>query len=103
MIPQLERRLGEVEAKLKPRALRAIIEACLDWSAHADSGYVARPLPPDDSRLHQGVDERGDAVICRWWRVSFFEETREQQEARLKELRQDPQFYEPLNEGEPPV
>jgi hypothetical protein len=66
-------------------------------------------LPPDDSRLHQGVDEHGDAVISRWWSVSFFEGTREQQEARLKELRQDPQFYkplkerEPMNEQEPPV
>jgi len=103
MIQQLERRLGELEAKLKPRALRAIIDAFLDWSALADSGYVSRPLPPDDSRLHQGVDERGDAVISRWWSVSFFEGTREQQEARLKELRQDPQFYKPLNEQEPPV
>jgi len=72
MIPQLEHRLGKLEAKLKPRALRAIIEA-------------------------------GDAVISRWWSVSFFEGTREQQEARLKELRQDPQFYKPLNEQEPPV
>jgi hypothetical protein len=103
MIPQLEHRLGKLEAKLKPRALRAIIEAFLDWSALADSGYVSRPLPPDDSRLQQGVDERGDAVISRWWSVSFFEGTREQQEARLKELRQDPQFYKPLNEQELPV
>lgn len=77
MIPQLERRLGKLEAKLKPRALRAIIDAFLDWSALADSGYVSRPLPPDDSRLHQGVDEHGDAVISRWWSVSFFEGTRE--------------------------
>src|SRR6266481_1533001 len=76
MIPQLERRLGKLEAKLKPRALRAIIDAFLDWSALADSGYVSRPLPPDDPRLHQGVDERGDAVISRWWSVSFFEGTR---------------------------
>ena len=90
MIPRLERRLGKLESKLKPPALRAIIEAFLDWSALADLGYVSRPLPPDDSRLYQGVDEHGDAVISRWWRVSFFEGTREQQEARLKELRQDP-------------
>jgi hypothetical protein len=103
MIPQLERRLGKLEAKLKPRALRAAIQAALDWSALADSGYVSRPLPPDDSQLQQGVDEHGDAVISRWWWVSFFEGTREQQEARLKELRQDPQFYKPLNEQEPPV
>jgi hypothetical protein len=101
MIPQLERRLGKLEAKLKPPTLRAIIEAFVDWSAVADSGYVSRPLPPDDARLHQGVDERGDAVISRWWWVSFFEGTREQQEARLKELRQDPQFSKPLNEREP--
>src|SRR6266481_9662035 len=103
MIPQLEHRLARLEAKFRPQALRAIIDAFLDWSALADSGYVSRPLPPDDSRLQQGVDERGDAVISRWWSVSFFEETREQQEARLKELRQDPQFYKPLNEQEPPV
>ena len=68
MIPQLERRLGKLEAKLKPPTLRAIIEAFVDWSAVADSGYVLRPLPPDDARLHQDVDERGDAVISRWWR-----------------------------------
>jgi hypothetical protein len=104
MNPRLEHRLGKLEAKLKPPSLRAIIEPFLDWSALTDLGlYRERPLPPDDSRLHQGVDENGDAVISRWWSVSFFEGTREQQEARLKELRQDPQFYKPLNEQEPPV
>src|SRR6266481_9547589 len=82
MIPRLERRLGKLEVKIKPRALRAIIEAFLDWSALADSGYVSRPLPPDDSRLQQGVDERGDAVISRWSSVPFIKKTREQQEAR---------------------
>ena len=54
-------------------------------------------------RLYEGVDEQGNAVITRWWWVSFYEGTREQQEARLKELRQDPQFYKPLNKQEPPV
>ena len=65
--------------------------------------FVSRPLPLDDSRLQQGVDEHGKAVISRWWWVWFFEGTREQQEARLEELRQGPQFYKPLNENEDPV
>ena len=103
MISRLERRLGRLEAKLKPQALRAAIDGILKWSAAADSGYEPAPLPPNDPRLDQGVDEHGDAVISRWWSVSFFEGTREQQEARLKELRQDPQFQKPWNEGELPV
>ena len=103
MIPRLERRLGKLETKLKPHALRAAIDAFLDWSVTADSEDVPAPLPPNDPRLEQGVDDYGDAVISRWWAVSFFEGTRDQQETRLKELRQDPQFQKPMNEGEPPV
>ena len=41
--------------------------------------------------------------MAKWWWVWFFEGTREQQEARLEELRQDLQFYKPLNENEDPV
>ena len=104
---QLKHRSHEKKQALvegnKPRALRAIIEAFLDWSVLADSGYVSRPLPPDDSRLHQGVDERGDAAISRWWWVSFFKGTREQQEARSRNRGRTPQFCKPLNQQEPPV
>lgn len=60
-------------------------------------------MDPDDPALLQGVDQNGKAVISRWWSVWFFEGTRDQQEARLKELRLDPQFQKPCSEDEIPV
>ena len=41
--------------------------------------------------------------VVKQFSLPFQGHAREQQEARLKELRQDPQFYKPLNEQEPPV
>jgi hypothetical protein len=49
------------------------------------------------------VNEDGKADISPWWSVTFFEGTLEQQNERLKELRQDPKFAVPFNKGEVPV
>jgi hypothetical protein len=49
------------------------------------------------------VDETGEGIISPWWSVWFFEGTREQQEARLEELRLDPQLQKPWSEGDIPA
>src|SRR5687767_437316 len=86
MIPRLERRLARLEAKFRPQALRAVIEAYLDPSPSANSRYVSAPLPAEDLTLQQGVTEDGEADISPCWSVTFFEGTLEQQNERLKEL-----------------
>jgi len=71
-----------------------------------DLGETGEPkalIDEDDPRLQKGVDENGEAIISRWWSVWFFEGTREQQDARLKELRLDPRFQTPCSEDEFPV
>lgn len=68
-----------------------------------DESGARRALAIDDPSLQRGVDENGQAIISRWWSVWFFEGTREQQDARLKELRLDPRFQTPCNENEFPV
>jgi hypothetical protein len=49
------------------------------------------------------MDDNGEAIVSLWWSVWFFEGTREQQEARLEELRLDPQLQKPWSEGDMPV
>ena len=93
----LKRRIERMERELKPGELRAVIEGFFD-----DSGAPGA-LDPDNPALQQGVDENSKAFISRWWSVWFFEGTREQQDARLKELRLDPRFQMPCSEGEIPV
>jgi hypothetical protein len=68
-----------------------------------DESGARRALAIDDPSLQRGVDENGQAIISRWWSVWFFEGTREQQDARLKELRLDPRFQTPCSEDEFPV
>jgi hypothetical protein len=103
MIAKLEARLARLEAKFKPRALRAVIQTFMERSVDDGSKCVAGSLPADDVRLQQGVKADGEAFILRWWSIWFFEGTPEQQEARLKELRLDPQYQRPWNDGEIPV
>ena len=86
-----------MERKLKPGELSAAIQGSVD-----DSGAPGA-LDPDDPRLRVGVDQKGEGFISRWWSVCFFEGTKEQQEARLEELRREPQFQTPWDEGEIPV
>ena len=93
----LKRRIERMERKVKPGELRAVIDGFVD-----DSG-ARGALPSDDPSLQEGVDEEGEAVISRWWGVWFFEGTREQQEARLKELRLDPEFQKPCSDDEIPL
>jgi len=68
-----------------------------------DESGAPGALAFDDPRLQEGVDENGEAIISRWWSVWFFEGTREQQDARLKEIRLDPRFQTPCSEDEFPV
>ncbi|MDZ4346150.1 MAG: hypothetical protein U1E51_27370 [Candidatus Binatia bacterium] len=68
-----------------------------------DESGARRALAIDDPSLQRGLDENGQAIISRWWSVWFFEGTREQQDARLKELRLDPRFQTPCNVNEFPV
>jgi hypothetical protein len=58
---------------------------------------------PNNPILQQGVDNDGEAVVSRWWSVMFFEGTREQQNERLTQLRADPKFQKPWEEGEDPI
>lgn len=46
---------------------------------------------------------RGRRLFPPWWSVWFFEGTKEQQEARLKELRLDPEFQKPCSDDGIPV
>jgi hypothetical protein len=93
----LERRLALLERKLRPGELCAVMDGFVDESGAPGA------LAFDDPRLQEGVDENGEAIISRWWSVWFFEGTREQQDARLKELRLDPRFQTPCSEDEFPV
>jgi hypothetical protein len=92
----LDRRIRRLERKLKPGELSAVMDGFV-----GESGAPGA-LAFDDPRLQQGVDEEGEAVISRWWSVWFFEGTREQQDARLKELRLDPRYQTPCSEDEFP-
>jgi len=85
-----------MERELKPGELRAVMEGFVDQSGAQGA------LAFDDPRLQQGVDENGEAVISPWWSVWFFEGTREQQDARLKELRLDPRYQTPCSKDEFP-
>jgi hypothetical protein len=104
MIPKLETRLARLEAKLKPRALGALIQGFFAKSPGSDGSYdVPGALSSDDPRLQQGVNSDGEAFVSRWWTVTFFEGSPEQQNARLKELRLDPRFQKPWNEDDIPA
>jgi hypothetical protein len=93
----LKRRIERMERKLKPGELSAVMDGFVDESGAPGA------LAIDDPRLQHGVDEKGEAIISRWWSVWFFEGTREQQDARLKELRLEPRFQTPCSEDEFPV
>jgi len=98
----LKRRIERMERDMKPAALRAVIQGLLGHSAPG-TPFVPAALAADDPRLNHGVDETGEGTISPWWLVWFFEGTEEQQNARLKELRLDPQFQKPWSEGDIPV
>ncbi len=93
----LKRRIERMERKVKPGELRAVIQGFVDDSGSPEA------LAVDEPKLQEGVDEQGDAVISRWWSVTFFEGTREQQERRLKELRLDPELQRPYSGDGIPV
>ena len=80
-----------LERRAKPKELRAVIQG------------LTTPLGPDDPRLRAGVDDEGKALVSPWCSVWFFEGTKEQQEARLKQLRVDPEFQKPCSDDEIPV
>jgi hypothetical protein len=60
-------------------------------------------LAEDDPRLKEGLNTDVEAYVSRWWAVTFFEGTIEQQNKRLKELRLDPVFQRPWNEDKIPA
>jgi hypothetical protein len=80
------------------------------WSARRDrrrfaiQGFVARDenkrrpgaLNPNDPILQQGVDDDGEAVVSRWWAVTFFDGTREQQDERLTQFEGRPKVSETM-------
>jgi hypothetical protein len=100
MISKLDGRVRKLEREARPKGLRAAIQ-----------GFVARDegkrrpgaLDPNNPLLQQGVDDDGEAVLSRWWAVTFFDGTREQQNERLTQLRADPRFQKPWEEGEVPI
>lgn len=87
----LERRVERLEHRAKPKELRAVIQGLIT------------PPGPDDPRLRARVDDEGKALVSPWWSVWFFEGTKEQQEARLKQLRLHPEFQKPCSHDEIPV
>ena len=48
-------------------------------------------VPEDDPRLQNGLED-GEALLSRWWVVTFFDGTPEEQENRLKKLKPFPVF-----------
>src|SRR3990170_3165076 len=61
----LKRRIERMERELKPGELRAVKEGFIDQCGA--SGALAF----DDPSLQEGVDEEGEAIISRWWAVTF--------------------------------
>ncbi|HSF59793.1 MAG TPA: hypothetical protein VLD83_17090 [Candidatus Binatia bacterium] len=61
-------------------------------------------LDVDDPELQDGVNERGQAVISRYWSVWFLEGTKAEQERELGVYRADPRYEqaptEPPNLGD---
>ena len=60
-------------------------------------------MAAEDPRLEEGVNADGEAFVSRWWAVTFYEGSEEQQNARLNELRLEPLFQKPWSEDEIPV
>ena len=83
--------MRKLEGKTGPKGLSAAIDG------------LVTPLQPDDPRLRNGPNHDGEALVSPWWSVSFFEGTKEQQEARLKQLRVDLEFQKPCSDDEIPV
>ena len=76
----LKHRIKKIEAGFKPPDLRAVIQGFLANSGSTQSPYSPAALDSDDPRLQQRVDDDGEAIISRWWAVTFIDGTREQQE-----------------------
>lgn len=89
-----------MELEARPKGLRAAIEG---FVARDENKLRPGALNPNDPILQQGVDDGGEAVVSRWWAVTFFDGTREQQDERLTQLRADPRFQKPWEEGEVPI
>lgn len=87
----LEPRVKRLEHRAKPKEFGAVIQGLIT------------PSCPDDPRLRAEVDDEGEALVSPWWSVWFFEGTKEQQEARLKQLRVDPEFQKPCSDDQIPV
>jgi len=99
----LKRRIERLEAEMKPPALRAVIQCLLPVSAPPNKPSPSPGLGSADPKLNHGVDNTGEGIISPWWVVWFFEGTEERQNARLKELRLDPQFQKSWSEGDIPA
>ena len=100
MISKLDGRVRKLEREARPKGLRAAIQGFVSRNENK-----RRPgaLDPNNPLLQQGVDNDGEAVVSRWWAVTFFDGTREQQNERLTQLRADPRFQKPWEEGEDPI
>jgi hypothetical protein len=103
MISKLEARLARLEAKCKPQVLSALIQGFFTKCPDSDSEDVPGCLSAEDPRLQQGVDADGEAFVSRWWAVTFFDGSQEEQNARLNELRLDPKYQRMWNEDEIPA
>jgi len=99
----LKRRIERIESKIKPAALKAVIQGLLAEETLPGRPFIPSALDPDDPTLNQAVDGNGEALISRWWLVTFLEGTTEQQNERLQQLRRDGKFQKPFNEHEVPV
>jgi hypothetical protein len=100
MISKLDGRVRKLEREARPKGLRTAIQG---FVARDENKYRPGALNPNNPILQQGVDDNGEAVVSRWWSVMFFDGTREQQDERLTQLRADPGFQKPWEEGEDPI
>jgi hypothetical protein len=102
MISNLDGRLRKLETRLRPKELPAVIQSFVD-PINGEGPIVSAALPADDLQLYLEVTNDGEALISWWWSVKFFDGTKEEQEARLVELRADPRFQKLWEDAAPPV
>lgn len=99
---KLDNRIRKLEARFQPKTLRATVESFVDDQSTYPVTCDSPGLPENHPRVLKGLED-GEALLSRWWTVTFFDGTPEQQENRLNELKAIPRFQRPCRPGEEPV
>ena len=99
---KLDNRIRKIEATFKPKMLRHTVQSFVDKHSTHPLTCDSPGLSEDDPRLEKGLED-GEAVLSRWWVVTFFNGTPEQQENRWKELKAIPRFQRARRPGEEPI